>query len=472
MQAAVPPQTFAQISPAPEAPRLGNINVSPSPPIDTKGDRQGSLFSLENSLAGVGKSLANLGIYANGYYVSTLYSNVSGGSERGTIGIGRAVYGFDFDLEKMANVHGAAIHLQLESHYGGINQGVNNFSGSLLGFVATQGPNNTTRLAEFSYDQHLFDDHLRFVVGRTSLSDFFGTSPLYCQFVIGICQNITPLVWPNNSNLAFQPISTWGGEMEVLPTKHTYLRFGAEEDNPNNYRHSGFPWDAGWSTKNATGVFLPVEIGYATAAEEDRYASRYALGFFHDTSTFYDPRYSTNGSKLAFSGGAQRPLGASEDIYVQAQQIVWRPSVESPRALYVISAASFNITANTNVQSYYQLGMFMRGPFASRPDDSFGLMGTHFMLNHKYTGALNDRIAAQGLSGNVSNTEQILEVNYGVSFAPGMAIKPYAYYTWHPDQLGYETVPKPHIANAVGVGAQLFISLNYAFGLPAFYRPN
>ena len=462
-----------QLSPNPEKPSLGNINVSPTPPVNASGIHEGDLFTLTDTpLAAFGKKMADIGIYANGYYVSTLYANVSGGQTTGTVGLGRFIYGLDFDLEKLAHVPGAAVHIQLDSDYGGLNRGVNTYSGSLLGFISTQGPDHQTRLAEFSYDQHLLDDHLRFVVGRTSLGDFFATSPLYCQFAVAICQNITPYVWSNNSNAPFEPIATWAGEIEVLPTKHTYLRFGAQQDQTASYRHGGFPWDGGWSTKNSDGVFIPVETGYETTPYEARYSGRYAVGYFHDTSTFSDPRYNTTGGKMAFVGGTPLTTNASDDIYGQFQQVIFRPDPKSQRALHVLGAVSFNTTGNTDIQSYFQLGLFFRSPFASRPDDVAGIMATDFQINHRFTGALNDRIAAQRLTGNVSNTEQIVEVNYGVSFAPGIVFKPYAYYTWHPDQLGYATNPQPRIGNAVGIGAQLFFSLNYALGLPAFFRPN
>jgi carbohydrate-selective porin OprB len=98
----------------------------------------------------------------------------------------------------------------------------------------------------------------------------------------------------------------------------------------------------------------------------------------------------------------------------------------------------------------------------------FGVMGTDYNINNKYTDSLDQQIAANGGTGTVAHTEQTYELNYGVSLAPGIQLKPYAFYTVHPDQLVYGEVPSGHIKNAFGVGAQLFISFNYAFGLPSF----
>lgn len=435
--------------------QLSTSEVAPAPPATPVVVDHEHLFNLSQSLAGVGKTLADYGIYTNGYWVNTDYDNVSGGNKRANVFFGRLIYGLDFDLGKIIGLQGGSIRIQINTKYGGFNGGENYAAGSLFGFLATQGPNNITNLADLTYHQRLFDDKVSFVVGRTSLGDYFATSPQYCQFVVGLCQNLNSFTDTYNSSAPYEPIATWAGEVAVKPTPATYLRVGVSADNLSTYYKPGFPWNNGFTLDGTTGVFIPVEVGYATTPYQERYARRYAIGFSHDTSPTFDPR-------------TYAKTGDSDEIYAQFQQIIWRPDPNSQRSITVLGAASVNPTANTYIQSYAFLGAFVQGPFAARPDDVFGVMGTDYNINNKYTDSLDQQIAANGGTGTVAHTEQTYEVNYGVSLAPGIQFKPYAFYTVHPDQLVYGEVPSGHIKNAFGVGAQLFISFNYAFGLPSF----
>ncbi len=428
--------------------------VVASPTIDTE-----HLFNFTKPLAPIGKQLSDLGIYANGYVVNTIYDNAAGGNERASQYFGRVVYGLDFDLNKLIGLPGASVRLQINTKYGGSPSGENYASGSLFGYLTTQGPNNLTNLADFTYHQTLFNDHLHLLVGRTSMSDYFATSPQYCQFEVGLCQNLTAFTYPFNDQAPFQPIATWAGAVAVLPTPHTYLRAGASADNPNTYFSSDFPWDKGWSLRGSTGVFVPVEAGYATTPYEARFAGRYSIGYTHDTADNFDP--------VTFAN-----IGGSDAVYAQAQQIVWRPDPKSERAIHLLAGATLNTTHNTSISNSIFGAVFIQGPLPKRPDDIFAFKVQHYELGGRYINSLNSQIRANGGTGTVASSEQIIEVDYGISLAPGVQFKPFAYYTVHPDQLVYGEQPRSNIKDAIGIGAQLFISLNYAFGLPAFNPPS
>jgi porin len=429
----------------------------------------GSAFAqTETSL---GKRLADDGIYLKGFYQGTLYANVSGGNKRATVYYNDVLYGADFDLKKMAGLDGAVVHFSLDSRFGGFPQGVNDLSGSAMGFLQGAGPSNVTRLNEITLDQFLSGGKLQFVVGRTTLASYFGTSDLYCQFVTTVCSNIGPFNWSANSNAPFWPISTWAGMVSLQPTRNVYLRAGVSESNPGRYLHGGFPWNSGWSTRHATGVFVPVEIGYATSASEDRHPRKFDVGFYYDSSDFPDFRYNTQGQKLAFFGGTPARNGSQTAVYAQAQQTIWRPDPSSARGLTPFAAVMFNTSGRALVQSYAQLGLVMQGTFPSRPNDRLGLLFIHNEFNGRASGAVNDRIAAQGLSGHVPNTEQIIEANYDFEVARGIHLKPYTDYTFHPDQnLFTISQPNPRVRHAWAVGVQFSIGFNEAFGLPYFTR--
>lgn len=432
----------------------------------------GDLFTLDAPLAPVGKRLADRGVYLKGFYQGTLYANVSGGNKRATVYYNDVLYGADFDLQKMAGLDGAVLHFSLDSRFGGFPQGVNDLSGSAMGFLQGAGPSNVTRLNELTLEQWLMDGKLQLVVGRTTLANYFGTSELYCQFVSSICSNIAPFNWSADSNAPFWPISTWAGAVSMWPTKNVYVRTGVSESNPEQYPHGGFPWDGGWSTRTATGVFVPFEIGYTTSADEDPHPRKFNVGVFYDSSDFPDFRYNTQGQELAFFGGTPARNGSQTAVYAQAEQTIWRPDPARPQGLTPFAAVLFNTPGRALVESYVQLGLVLRGTAPSRPNDRLGLVFMHNVFDRRASGAVNDRIAAQGLAGRVPNSEQIVELNYDVELAPGVHLKPYTIYTFHPDQNLFTIPhPDPRVRHSWAVGLQFTVSFNDAFGLPSFSRP-
>ncbi len=442
--------------------------VNPAPPVN-----EGYLFNQGKPLAPIGDYLADRGVYLKGFYSGVLYGVPSGGVQNTTVFYNEAFYGADFDLQKMLGLNGTVIHFSLDLRWGGFNQGVNNLTGFSQGFLAGTGPDNNTRLNEFTIDQHLFNDHVRFIVGRTTLASYFGTSELYCQFISSICSNMVPFNWSSNSNSPFWPISTWAGEVSIWPTNNYYVRVGASESNPSQYGKAGFPWDAGWGTRNATGAYIPVEAGYTTSPKEERYSRTIDVGFFHDTSDFADPRYNTTGGKLAFVGGTPASDGGNSGVYAQYRQMIWRPDASKPQGVEMFLGALFDVSGRSFVQNYFEAGLVSHGTFPSRPNDSAGLLLTQFLFNPRQTGAVNDKIAAAGLSGNVTRSSQLVEVNYGFSIAPGIEFKPFTDFTFHPDQNLFNVpVPNPSVHYAWAVGGQFSILLNPALGLPSFFRNN
>lgn len=452
---------------------VGPTTVNPAPPAPAaSGVPTGDFFTLGAPLAPIGNRLANAGIFLKGFFESTLYAVPSGGVRNGNVLYDEAFYGADFDLQKMAGVPGMVIHLSLDSRFGGFPQGVNNFTGSTTGYLQGTGPSNKTRLNEFDIDQHLFDDKLRFVVGRTTLANYFATSELYCQFQVGICSNLGPFTWSGDSNSPFWPIAVWAGEVSFWPTKHLYIRAGASEDDVYQYPRAGFPWNGGWSTSHATGVFVPVEAGIQTSPEERRYPFKYNVGFTYDSSDFADPRYNSTGGLLAFSGGTPANLGSVTTVYAQARQMVWRPNRNQPQGVDLIGGLQIQSSGHALVQSYVLVGAVTHGTLPSRPNDSLGLLFQHYLFDGRQTGHVNDELAAAGYSGNTSRAEENLELNYGLEVAPGIQFKPYVDYTWHPDQNLFDVQPKPNVNGAFATGMQFSLLLNQAFGLPSYFRDN
>lgn len=433
----------------------------------------GFLFDQGAPLAPVGQTLADYGVYVKGFFTDILYGVPSGGLQNTTVLYNEAFYGLDIDLNKAVGIPGAVFHVSLDSRWGGLDQGVNNLTGFSEGFLAGSGPDNNTRLTEFSYDQHLFNDKLRFVFGRTQLASYFATSDLYCQFISSICSNMVPLNWSSNSNAPFFPIATWAGELAVYPTPDTYVRVGASLSDPTQYPHAGMPWDGGWGVRGPSGVYTPIEIGYVTHPGETHYPGHYDVGFYHDSSQFADPQYNTTGGKLALVGGTPLMHDGQSGFYFQAQQTLWKPDPAGSRDVWGFVGGMFAASPYSFVQSYWEAGLVAHGPFGFRPNDNAGILYTHYTFNGRQTGSVNDRFTAEGIAANVSNDSDLVEINYGFAIAPGISFKPFVDLTFHPDQNIFD-IPNPRqgVNFALGTGGQLFILLNPALGLPSFFREN
>jgi porin len=124
------------------------------------------------------------------------------------------------------------------------------------------------------------------------------------------------------------------------------------------------------------------------------------------------------------------------------------------------------------VQSYFEAGLVANGLVPGRPNDSIGLDFLQFQFNHRYTGLVTQEFSNEGYVGrNDSNQSELVELNYGFGVAPGVTVKPYAQYTFHPDQNIYTIAsPKPGVNYAFATGVQLFVLVGPALGLPGFFR--
>ncbi|HET6307972.1 MAG TPA: carbohydrate porin, partial [Rhodopila sp.] len=101
----------------------------------------------------------------------------------------------------------------------------------------------------------------------------------------------------------------------------------------------------------------------------------------------------------------------------------------------------------------YYLGVLDRGPFAARPHDTIGLVA--------------DVIANNSAVRPNKPTQETFELNYGISVAPGLTVKPYTQYVIAPTNadspLG-SSQPK----DAWVVGVQVVINVAELLHLPQF----
>jgi porin len=432
------------------------VVVRPGMAQSTDASRPGDLFSFSQIGQAAGQMLKNDGIYLNGGYVNDILADVKGGNTTGATATGDAFVGADFDMNTIAGIPNAAVHITFDDRSG---KSISTLAGTQFGLSGQNGPSDTIRLSEFSWDQSLLNDHLRLLFGRVNPTAEFATSELSCSFV----SNITcaqPFAWYVNTSGVAYPVSTWGGRITLKPTLPSYFRVGVYQDNPNqgNVTEHGFDW----GTDKSTGVFIPFEIGDQTNFSTARYPYKYDIGGYYDTGSYTVP---------PASGATDLNRRGRTGFYAQVQQTVWRPDPATNHSLTLFGG----VLASTGGYQVYPLsvyaGAYLRGPFPGRPNDALGFEATYLTINKSAERQVIDNFASLDLSAPNHSNQCIFEVNYKFAIAPGISLLPDAQYVVHPDEIGFNN-PGPGVDHAFVVGVQVAINFGEAFGMPHWLRVN
>jgi porin len=380
----------------------------------------------------LGQTLKNHGVYLSLDYVYNLNSLVTGGVKTGTVPNGELTFGTVLNLQTILGIPEASFHVTFDERSGyGLGRNV----GTTAGIEQNVGPTRAARLAEFYWEQGFDGGRIDVKVGRTNPTLDFATSDLSCEFIAGMfCPQ--PGGWgPANDN-EMSPASSWGGSVNIAATRSVYFRTGVYDDDPSQLlpNQQGF----NWNVRGSTGVFVPMELGYQTDFDNARYPAKYNVGGYWDAASYRTP----NGV----------PMQGRTAVYAQAQQTIWRPN---PATRQSMSLFGGGIVYNGGAPYWaeYYAGFYDRGPFAVRPDDSIGVIGSYYANNS------NQRPNKPG--------QWIFEVNYGFQVVPGLTVKPYTQYVIAPnDFLAPATTREP--GNAWVVGLQVSLDLGEFLGFPKF----
>ncbi len=160
----------------------------------------------------------------------------------------------------------------------------------------------------------------------------------------------------------------------------------------------------------------------------------YKLGFWYDSGAFPDQRFDNTGLLLAdpASTGVARLLRNNFSVYAVADQMVWRPSENSPRAVDVF-ARVMGAPGDRNLISFsVNAGVTLKAPFESRDDDTVGI---GFGIARVSSGARAfdvDVATFSAVPSFVRSTETFIEVTYQASVAPWWQVQPDFQYVFNP----------------------------------------
>ena len=373
------------------------------------------------------------GVSLRSHYIAEIAGNPSGGLAQGTAYAHQVDAGADLDLATLVGLQGGSLHVTVTERTGySLSQ---SFIGNIISVQEIFGSGQNVRLAELAYRQSMLEGRLESRVGWVHASDDFASSPLYCYFQNnGFCGQVATVI---NSGFTIFPTGSWGGRLKARPVDDVYVMSGVYEVNPTlSLPPNGFKL----GTSGATGVIVPTEIGWQPKVGSGQLPGSYRLGGYYDTS---EAPYL--GSP---PGGPQSTVTGRWGLWLQGDQMLYRPAGDSVRHLSAFAVFGYAGPATALLSTYWQLGLVKKGTFTDRDHDSIGLAVNSSWLSSALVAAQNAANALVPGSTPVQSAETTIEANYRFQASPWLSLMPNLQYVIRPNGLA-------GIPNAFVLGLQI-----------------
>lgn len=393
------------------------VNTDTQPPSDT---RPAPSF----------QPLADDGVTLTLSYTGEAAANLSGGLRRDAAYAGQVYIGADVDMDKVVGIHGGTLHMAITNRHG------DSLSALALGnntSVQEIWGTQNTHLAILTWEQRLLDNHLMIEAGRSQANIHFLNSPLYCNFQSNsACGNPTFVF--KNSNFTYFPASSWMVQAKANLTQTIFAHVGVYEVNPDRKRADDHGFN--FSTKHATGVIIPWEVGYASEADQVRLPGHYILGGWFDRGDYADPLRDANGGIAAISGQDARTDHGRSGLYFRFDQMLTRPDPRTKRGFSIFGVAMTNLTGRVEESRFFDLGLVKTGTFVGRDADTIGFMISDQRFSDLAMTRMQALERAAGGDGKVNRHQYMMELAYGVQLTPAIRLSPNLQYIIHPDRTG------------------------------------
>lgn len=380
-------------------------------------------------------------------------ASVRGGERLGATNGGGAVGGADLDMGKLAGIEGGKMHITFARYYG--HSVAANDIGVIQKIQGYWYPKRQWELAQLSWEQQFTDSHVNVLAGRLNATWQFARSTYGCRFVSA---PDCPYQLTNTSGgFSGFPYVNWGARVKYQPDAR-YLSVGAFEINPDRRNNNGL----NWGLNNATGVLIPVEVGYETSFANDPYPKHLKIGGWYNSASFTDPELNTRGLHRGLVGGAARSYdGGRYGLYVLADKVVWKPDANSnTRNLAIFGSITGPLDNAENYTLQSTFGALWTGLSAARPNDSLGFQATLFRFSRKATGFEDDLIHKNsGTYDHFDRNEWMTELNYSYKLFPVVSLVPNLQYIVHPDILGNTVGVRRVPANAIVIGLRVMVNM-------------
>ena len=356
-------------------------------------------------------------------------------SRGGTAPGSRSMSNFDLrlkaDLARIAGREGATAYLHLLDNRGaGINA---RQTGSLMGVSNIEVPVPTTRLFQAWLQQSFLDDRVSLLAGLYPIdSEFFAmdSASLLLHPVFGTPADLAQTRGPSIfNNSAFGIRARWQSA-----DREMYAMGALMDGIPNDPAR---PKATAIRFARGDGAFVIAELGWAptqvrhvaeatepVSDRSDRAPSgpdggigKYAIGFWR-----YGNRVPDQFDRDANNEPLQR---RSQGAYLLAERTLTSLG-DAGRDLTAFARYSISDGHSTAIDRMGNLGLRLRGPLASRPEDALVIGWIHGRLAPKWR-------AAQAAGGTATaDREDVFELTWRAAITPWLALQPALQSISHP----------------------------------------
>jgi porin len=455
------PAPAAGVKPAPAA----NAADAAAPAAPTGLWRRSNLFG---DMGGLRPLLGNYGVTLGLQETSEYLRNLSGGTQRGGAYDGVTQIGLGVDTEKAFGLKGGQLNVSAFQIHG---NGITARNLSTLQSASGAEAEATTRLWELWYQQSLLNGNVDVKIGQQSLDQEFIVSQYAAAFM-----NAT-FGWPVlpaadlPAGGPAYPLSSLGARLRAKLSDSVTILGGVFDGNPAG----GIDGDPQKRNRHGTnfnlrsGALLIGEVQYsinqppanASDPQPAGLPGTYKLGFWYNTERFADQRYDRNGLPLAnpASDGVAASHRGNYSIYAVADQMMWRPSADSPQSLGVFARVMGAPGDRNAVGFAADAGVVLKAPFKGRDNDSAGLAIGYANVGSHASGFDRDTASFTTPGYPVRSAETVIEATYQYQVAPWWAVQADFQYFFRPGG----GIPNPNgggarIGNEAVVGVRTVVA--------------
>ena len=422
--------------------------------------------NLLGDMGGLRPWLGNFGVTFGLQETSEYLNNLSGGVHRGGAYDGVTQLGLGIDTQKAFGLPGGVFNVSAFQIHG------TNLSTRDLDTLQTATGTEadaTTRLWELWYQQSLFDGKVDVKIGQQSLDQEFMVSQYAGTFMNGTFGwSVLPSVDLPAGGPAY-PLSSLGIRLRATPTDAITVLGGVFDGNPAPGVGNPQKLNASGTNFNLhNGALVIGEVQYAInpppANPSDPKSAglpgTYKLGFWYNSNRFADQGVDNTGLSLANPASTGTPASRHGDysVYAVADQMVWRPSADSPQSVGVFARVMDAPGDRNLVDLAVNAGVTLKAPFKGRDNDVVGIaVGYAHIGSHAQDYASN---AAQYTPGYPSRSaETVVEATYQYQVAPWWQLQADFQYVFSPSGgIPNPDNPSQRIGNEAVVGLRTVVA--------------
>jgi porin len=377
-------------------------------------------------------NLESRGIYLRLNAIAEFAGNVSGGQQRGATSANQIAFSADIDWQRLAGVTGLSTHLIVVNRSGASASHLFGDNVAPAQEIFGAGGNVAAHLVSIYAEESLLGGRLNLAAGWMNVENDFASSPLYCNYMNNsLCGDPKALPGGDIGHSAY-PDAVWAGRVRFRPSTDTYVTLGVYEVNQDLYTNpdrSGFQF----GVPRASGVYLPIQIGYEPKLGSQALPGHYVAGFGYDSS-----RFKSFSSALPTSGGITPTIRrGNTQFWGLADQMLVRNGSGAEDGIIVLAGFVANDAENSPYAQQYFAGLLDRGFWRARPEDGIGLLFSYFAISGPL-GRVQAEQQALGLSisnaaTGVQTNEMVLEANYNIHLYRGVDFRPDFQYIIRPN---------------------------------------